>query len=153
MSQISEDNYSPLNKALQDVFNSYKRAGYAALFVFRDSWGDTLYAAVKPQVPAWDAFDDAAAPHGAKQPLIAFDLRGEYAAQMPEHFLETLETLDAFAYAPMIHIAAPNGIVPEVEKRRAVAKMMQPELTVIPGTRTPQTSEKRSPPSGKLRLI
>ncbi len=131
MKTISEENYSPLNKNLLSVFNAYKQAGYSALFVFRDGWGDTLYAAVKPRTPAWDAFEDAARPYGARQPLIAFDLHGTYAGQMPAHFLEELQTLDAFAYNPMIHIPAPNGRIPEVEKQRVIAQAMRPQLRVV----------------------
>lgn len=131
MSVIAEENYSPLNKTLLSVFNAYKQAGYSALFVFRDGWGDTLYAAVLPRTPAWEAFEHAARPHGARQPLIAFDLRQTYADQMPAHFLEELETLDAFAYSPMIHIPAPNGKIPEVEKQQIIAKAIRPQLRVV----------------------
>lgn len=128
---IPEEAYSPLNKTLLKVFNAYKEAGYSALFVFRDSWGETLYAAVAPRTHAWDAFEHAAEQHGARQPLIAFDLRQEYAAQMPSHFLEELETLDAFAYNPMIHIPGRNGRVPEVEKQHVIAQAMRPELRLV----------------------
>jgi hypothetical protein len=150
MKAIAEDDYSPLNKTLLAVFNAYKRQGFSTLFVFRDGWGDTLYAAVMPRTPAWEAFAHAAAPYGVKQPLIAFDLRGEYAQQMPGHFLETLETLDPFAFNPMIHIPAPDGRVPEVEKQRVIDSLARPVLSVVAGA--PETS-RRSPPSGKLRLV
>jgi hypothetical protein len=133
---------------LLSVFNAYKDAGYSALFVFRDGWGDTLYAAVKPRTPAWDAFEHAAAQHGARQPLIAFDLNHAYADQMPAHFLESLETLDAFAYSPLIHIPARDGFVPAEQRQRAIKEMLRPELTAHT-TETPR----RSPPSGKLRLV
>lgn len=131
MTIVPEETYSPLNKTLLKVFNAYKEEGYSALFVFRDGWGGTMFAAVKPRTPAWDAFDHAAAPHGARQPLIAFDLRRDYAAQMPSHFLADLETLDAFAFNPMIYIPARNGRIPEDEKQRVVSQALRPQLRLV----------------------
>lgn len=148
MSIIPEDNYSALNKTLLSVFNAYKQEGYGTLFVFRNGWGDTLYAAVKPQTPPWDAFTHAAAAHNAHQPLIAFDLRQDYADQMPAHFLESLETLDAFAYSPLIYIPAPDGKIPATEKQRILDELARPSLTAHT-----TESPRRSPPSGKLRLV
>jgi hypothetical protein len=148
MSLIPEENYSPLNKTLLSVFNAYKREGYCALFVFRNGWGDLLYAAVKPQTPPWEAFAHAAAEHNAHQPLIAFDLRQDYADQMPAHFLESLETLDAFAYSPLIYIPDRHGVIPAEAKQRVIDELSRPVL-VAHTNETP----KRSPRSGKLRLV
>jgi hypothetical protein len=152
MTPIAEDNYSPLNKTLLSVFNAYKKGGYSALFVFRDGWGELMYAAVKPRTPAWDAFEHAAAPYGVKQPLIAFDLKHEYADQMPGHFLESLETLDAFAYSPLIYIPGRDGRIPALERQRALRDFLRPQLTSITNDSPPESS-RRSPPAGKLRLV
>lgn len=148
MTDISEDKYSPLNKTLLSVFNTYKNGGYGALFVFRDGWGQLMFAAVRPRTPAWDAFEHAAAPHGVQQPLIAFDLNHEYADQMPEHFLESLETLDAFAYNPLIYIPGRNGRIPEVERQKVLKEALRPQLHCMTND-TPHISA----PSGKLRLL
>lgn len=149
MSTIDTAPYSPLNKALAHVFDAYKTAGYVALFVFRDGWGELLYAATRPDIAPWEGFEKAAAAHEVKQPLIAFDLRGEFAEQMPQHLWGTLETLDIFAFAPLIHIATPSGIVPEAERKRVLDQMMKPALHAISGG----AQERRSPPRGKLRLV
>lgn len=145
---ITPDRYSPLNKTLLSVFNAYKAQDYAILFVFRDGWGDLLYAAVRPQTAPWPAFDEAAAGYGARQPLIAFDLLRDYHAQMPEHFLETLDTLDAFAYSPLICVPDRNGHVPADSRRHLLDELTRPALTAHINE-TPR----RSPPSGKLRLV
>lgn len=147
---VKEDDYSPLSKNLLSVFNACRRQGYGTLFVFRDGWGDTHFTAARPHTDRWAHFSAIAAPHGAKRPLIAFDLNKAFAAQMPDHLLPTLETLDAFAFNPLIHVPDRTGHVPEIHRARVLKDIFRPPLSLVNGE---ANTTRRSPPAGKLRLV
>lgn len=101
--------YSPLCKDLQKLTKQYKDDGYAVLFIYRDCWGAVDCVGAKPGTSPWAVFDEASRKKGGGRLLIAFDLHEAFYRQMPQQFIETLETLDIFAVQPLINIRERTG--------------------------------------------
>lgn len=126
--------YSPLVNGIQRQFNHYCDEGYAALFVCASAWDtpDVSYIAVPEKIWPWAVLDhsDAIQNDATMTPIIAFDLRREFDAQMPEH-LRRIEVFDCFRMNPLINIPDRTGIVP-ADKQRAFQQQALQERPARP---------------------
>lgn len=137
----NDKEYSVIGNELKTAFNMFKERGYNALFVCANNWGALpfQYVAAPKGIWPWAAFDDDILVKEGLigTPLIAFDLKGVFEAQMPVH-LRKITEIDCFHVSPLIHIADRTGKIPAKEQeafRKRALRQASPLKLVVDNTR------------------
>lgn len=130
-----ETKYSPLVNNIRQQFNYYRDEGYAAMFVCASPWGSpsVSYVAAPPKVWPWATLDssDVIQNDATMTSIIAFDLRREFDAQMPEH-MRRIDVFDCFWMRPLINIPDRTGIVPADKQRKFQEEALRSERKIRP---------------------
>jgi len=105
----------------------HANAGYRYLLLYWQGWGETTASvAVKKGEYPWTRHHDyMAADTNASILAIAFDLHKGFDEQVPEH-MRQFETLEGFAYKPLIWIPDETGHIPAEKEQAAVAALLRP---------------------------
>lgn len=120
--------YSPLIRSLQQTFEAHAEAGHRYLLLYWQGWGETTACVPvnKGQYP-WTRHDDyMEGDKNASILAIAFDLQKDFASQVPAH-MRGFETLEGFAYKPLVWIPDREGKVPAEREQAAVKEMLRPK--------------------------
>ena len=115
---------------MRKQFDLYKDKGYAALFVCASAFGPPSigYVAVPEKAWPWGVLDssDIVQQDPTVSAVIAFDLRREFDAQMPEH-MRQIDIFDCFWARPLINIPDRSGVVPADKRREFEEKALKTE--------------------------
>lgn len=119
--------YSPLVESLQNVFNVYADRDHSYLLVYWQGWGErTAYEPVKKGQYPWAVHDHYMGnDNNASILAIAFDLNKTFDEQMPDH-MRQMETLQGFAFRPMVHIPDRTGSIPYEMQERQRREILNP---------------------------
>lgn len=122
-----EKPYSPLIASLRDQFDHAARMGSRYLLVYWQGYGEqTDTRSTKPGQWPWAAHDEYMADdNNASILAIAFDLKESFDAQLPEH-MRQFETLECFAYKPLINIPDRTGQVPAQRQQELTDNLLKP---------------------------
>ncbi len=119
--------YSPLIDNLRQTFKNYAESNSRYLLVYWQCWSkDTDYVSIKPGEWPWTAHDSYMQQDNSASILaIAFDLAKDFDEQIPEH-MRGYETLESFAFKPLVHIPDRTGKIPALEEQEAINKLLRP---------------------------
>lgn len=137
----TESEYSPLVQSIKAQFDRHSAGGYSALFVCVNPWGapSVNYVPVAQGAWPWAVLDESAAMRHDPLlvPILAFNLKQEFEAQMPEN-LRQIEVFDSLWMRPIINIPDRKGINMEERRKQITEKALEkrpPSLRLIVNNR------------------
>lgn len=122
--------YSALVNNIRHQFNRYHEEGYSAMFACTNPWGtpSMSYVPVPKGAWPWGILDSSIELRHDPMltPIMAFDLKREFDAQMPEH-MRQMDVFECLWINPLINIPDRKGVNPATERAAFEKRALKPE--------------------------